>query len=155
MSKSGPTRRRRRFLSVFGLAPFFGYVAFFLLVPAAVVMVDAFRANNGSLSLSTLSAVLSSQQPWLHSYGVSLELSAISAVLAGMIGLVAAVALVNSRSAAVGKLVTSACGVLANTGGVPLAFAFIATIGNAGIVTHVLAERGAKSLRSRLVPLLF
>ncbi len=36
----------------------------------------------------------------------------------------------------------TACGVLANTGGVPLAFAFIATIGNAGIVTHVLAGMG-------------
>ncbi len=142
MSKSGPTRRRRRFLSVFGLVPFLGYVAFFLVVPAGVVMVDAFRANNGSLSLSTLSAVVSSQQPWLHSYAVSLELSAISAVLAGIIGLVAAVALVNSNSATMGKLVTSACGVLANTGGVPLAFAFIATIGNAGIVTHVLAGVG-------------
>ena len=89
-----------------------------------------------------LSAVVSSQQPWLHSYAVSLELSAISAVLAGVIGLVRHVALVSSNSATMGKLVTTACGVLANTGGVPLAFAFIATIGNAGIVTHVLAGLG-------------
>lgn len=105
-------------------------------------MVDAFRGNDGSLSLSNISAVLSAQQPWLHSYVTSLELSAISAAVAGVIGLVGTVALVRSSNTVVRRLVTTACGVLANTGGVPLAFAFIATIGNAGIVTHVLADVG-------------
>ena len=95
-------------------------------------MVQAFRDNNGGLSFSNLSTVLSSQQPWLHSYAVSLELSAVSAVVAAVIGLVGTVALVSSPSPLARRLVTTACGVLANTGGVPLAFAFIATIGNAG-----------------------
>ena len=125
-----------------GLAPFLVYVCLFLAVPTATVMVDAFRGNSGGLSLSNLSALLSSQQPWLHSYVVSLELSAISAALAGVIGLVATVALVGSPNRILRRLVTTACGVLANTGGVPLAFAFIATIGNAGIATHVLGDIG-------------
>ena len=73
---------------------------------------------------------------------MSLELSAVSAALAGVLGLVGTVALVSSPDRIVRRLVTTACGVLANTGGVPLAFAFIATIGNAGIATHVLAELG-------------
>jgi putative spermidine/putrescine transport system permease protein len=73
---------------------------------------------------------------------VSLELSGTCAVLAGVIGLVATVALVSAPSMVLRRLVTTACGVLANTGGVPLAFAFIATIGNAGIATHVLADIG-------------
>lgn len=139
---AGPSRRRRRYLGALGLLPFFAYVTFFLLVPAASVMVEAFRDNDGNLSFSNLSAVLSSHQPWLHSYAVSLELSGLSAVLAGVVGLVATVALVSSPSALARRLVTTACGVLANTGGVPLAFAFIATIGNAGIATHVLNSLG-------------
>jgi putative spermidine/putrescine transport system permease protein len=138
----GPPRRRRRYLGAVGLLPFFAYVAFFLFVPAASVMVEAFRDNSGKLSLSNLSTVLSSDQPWLHSYAVSLELSAVAAVLAGAIGLIATVALVSSPRPLVRRLVSTACGVLANTGGVPLAFAFIATIGNAGIATHVLSDLG-------------
>ena len=141
-SSAGRRRRWRKYLAVIGLLPFLGYVAVFLVVPAATVMVQAFRDNNGQLSLSNLSAVFSSQQPWLHSYAVSLELSGLSAVIAGVIGLVGTVALASSSNATARRLVTTACGVLANTGGVPLAFAFIATIGNAGITTHVLADIG-------------
>jgi putative spermidine/putrescine transport system permease protein len=129
-------------LAAIGIVPFLAYVGFFLLIPAAAVMVQAFRDNKGNLSLSNLSAVLSSQNPWLHSYGVSLELSAASAVLALLLGLAGTVALVSSPNRIVRRLVTTGCGVLANTGGVPLAFAFIATIGNAGVGTHVLAELG-------------
>lgn len=139
---SSPARRRRRYFEVLGLVPFLGYVGLLLAVPAATVMVDAFRGNNGSLSLANLSTVLDSSQPWLHSYVESLELSAVSAALAGVIGLVGTVALVSSPSGLARRLVTTACGVLANTGGVPLAFAFIATIGNAGIVSHILADIG-------------
>ena len=139
---AGPFARRRRYLSAIGIVPFLAYVAFFLIIPAGSVMVEAFRDNNGGLSFSNLSQVLSSKQPWLHSYALSLELSAASAALAGVLGLLGTVALVSSPNRIVRRLVTTVCGVLANTGGVPLAFAFIATIGNAGIATHVLGELG-------------
>lgn len=141
---AGPVarRRRRRYLAAIGVAPFLAYVGFFLIVPAASVMVEAFRDNNGGLSFSNLATVVSSKSPWLHSYTLSLELSAASAVLAGILGLVGTVALVSSPNRIVRRLVTTACGVLANTGGVPLAFAFIATIGNAGVATHILSEIG-------------
>jgi len=142
VESAGPGARRRRYLAVIGLVPFLAYVGFFLVVPAATVMVEAFRGNSGGLSMSNITAVLSSQQPWLHSYAVSLELSAVCAVLAGAIGLVGTVALVSSPNRILRRLVTTACGVLANTGGVPLAFAFIATIGNAGVATHLLADLG-------------
>jgi putative spermidine/putrescine transport system permease protein len=135
-------RRGRRPWALIGVVPFLAYVIIFLVVPAGAVMVEAFRANDGSISLTNLATVLSSKQPWLHSYAISLELSAISAVIAAVLGLVGTVALVSSPSRLVRRLVTTGCGVLANTGGVPLAFAFIATIGNAGVVTHLLADMG-------------
>jgi putative spermidine/putrescine transport system permease protein len=39
------------------------------------------------------------------------------------------------------RLVLTASGVLANFGGIPLAFAFLATIGNAGVVTALLTDQ--------------
>ena len=48
------------------------------------------------------------------------------------------------------RLVLTASGVLANFGGIPLAFAFLATIGNAGVVTALLTDTlGLGSAASR------
>ena len=125
-----------------GIAPFFAFVGLFLVVPAASVMVEAFRDNSGDVSVSNITTILDSSQPYLHDYISSLELSAVAAILAGVIGLVATVALVGSPSPLFRRLVASACGVLANTGGVPLAFAFIGSIGNTGAVTELLTRLG-------------
>jgi putative spermidine/putrescine transport system permease protein len=134
--------RRRGLFSVIGVAPFLVYVGLFLVVPAGSVMVEAFHDNNGHLSLSNIRTLLNSSQPYLHDYATSLELAAVSAVVAGVIGLLGAVALVSFPNRTVRHLVSTACGVLANTGGVPLAFAFIASIGNSGVITDLLARLG-------------
>lgn len=61
-----------------------------------------------------------------------------------MLGLLLAQAVVTSRFRALREAVLTASGVLANFGGVPLAFAFVATLGNAGVLTrHLgLADHG-------------
>ncbi len=51
-------------------------------------MVQAFHDNNGHLSLSNLSTIVNSSQPYLHDYVTSLELAGISAAVAAAIGLV-------------------------------------------------------------------
>jgi putative spermidine/putrescine transport system permease protein len=134
--------RRRGLLAVIGVAPFFVYVGLFLVVPAGSVMVEAFHDNNGRLSLANIRTLLDSSQPYLHDYATSLELAAVSAVVAGVIGLLGAVALVSFPNRTMRHLVSTACGVLANTGGVPLAFAFIASVGNSGVITDLLARLG-------------
>ena len=106
------------------------------------MIVQAFRDNHGHLSLSNISTIFNSSQPYLHDYATSLELAGISAAIAAAVGLVATVALVSSPSRALRQLTTTAAGVLANTGGVPLAFAFIASIGNSGVVTAFLTRLG-------------
>ncbi|MGD0945159.1 MAG: ABC transporter permease subunit [Acidimicrobiales bacterium] len=105
-------------------------------------MVEAFHDNNGHLSLSNIRTLLDSSQPYLNDYATSLELAAVSAAVAGVIGLLGAVALVGSPNRTMRHLVSTACGVLANTGGVPLAFAFIASVGNSGVITDLLARLG-------------
>jgi putative spermidine/putrescine transport system permease protein len=127
---------------VIGVLPFLGYLALLLGVPAGSVIVQAFRDNHGHPSLSNISTLFSSSQPYLHDYATSLELAGISAAIAAAIGLVATVALVSSPSRVLRQLTTTAAGVLANTGGVPLAFAFIASIGNSGVVTAFLTRLG-------------
>lgn len=140
---AGHTSRRSRrngLFAVLGVAPFLIYIGLFLVVPAAGVMVEAFHDNNGNLSLTNIRELF--DQPYLHDYVTSLELAAISALVAGLIGVVGSIALVSSPRRTTRQLVATACGVLANTGGVPLAFAFIASMGNTGIITDLLTRLG-------------
>jgi putative spermidine/putrescine transport system permease protein len=58
-----------------------------------------------------------------------------------VLGLALAVAVLRAeRGRLLRRLVLTVSGVLANFGGIPLAFAFIATIGNQGVVTALLAD---------------
>ncbi|WP_338676078.1 ABC transporter permease subunit [Streptomyces sp. SCSIO 30461] len=65
----------------------------------------------------------------------SVRLSALTAAAGTLFGLLLAQAVVTSRGRALREAVLTASGVLANFGGVPLAFAFVATLGNAGVLT--------------------
>ncbi|MGY2128902.1 ABC transporter permease [Blastococcus sp. SYSU DS0617] len=126
------------------MVPFFLYIAVFLLLPLGVLAVEAFRVTDPvtfdeGWSTANLSAV--TQGAAGRAYLGSLQLSAITAVLGAVLGLALAVAILRSRRGTLlRRLVLTAAGVLANFGGVPLAFAFLATIGNAGVVTSLLTD---------------
>ncbi len=73
----------------------------------------------------------------------SLELSAITAVVGAVLGGLLAWAVASGRpDGLLRRVVTSAAGVLAQFGGVTLAFAFLATIGFEGLVTVFLRDLG-------------
>ena len=124
--------------------PFFLYIAVFLLLPIVVVAVEAFRATDPDTfqtSWSTASIAAVTKGPYRRAYLGSLELSAITAVIGAILGLALAVAILGAkRGRLLRRLVLTASGVLANFGGVPLAFAFLATIGNAGVLTVWLTD---------------
>ncbi|MGZ4571477.1 MAG: ABC transporter permease [Blastococcus sp.] len=111
----------------------------FLLLPVGVVAVEAFRATDPTTfrtSWSAASIVAVTKGPYRRAYLGSLELSVITAVIGAVLGLALAVAILRTRrNLLLRRLVLTASGVLANFGGVPLAFAFLATIGNAGVLT--------------------
>jgi putative spermidine/putrescine transport system permease protein len=135
---------RGRVLVVLGALPFFLYVAVFLLLPIVVLAVEAFRAIDPVTfeeSWSTASIEAITEGPYRRAYLGSLQLSAITAVLSAALGLALAVAILRARRGRMlRRLVLTAAGVLANFGGIPLAFAFLATIGNAGVVTALLTD---------------
>jgi putative spermidine/putrescine transport system permease protein len=140
-SPSSPPRpRRRRALRRYGgVVPYLAFLLIFLLIPAFSVLIGAFESNDGKPTLSNLRVALSG--PYLHSFVASFELSIGSTIIAVIVGFIAALAVAATRGRP-RALVQSSSSVLANTGGVPLAFAFIATLGNFGIVTKILSSMG-------------
>ena len=136
-----PVRGGRRFaLDWLGAVPFLAYVGVFLLLPTAIVVGGSFVGPNG-LTLSNLTAM---NKPFIVGAFVnSVVLSAGSAIIGAVLGAVLAYAVVTGNPDGVlRRLVTSACGVLAQFGGVTLAFAFIATIGFEGFITIWLKQHG-------------
>jgi len=137
-----PVRGGRRLpLSWLGVVPFFAYVGLFLLLPTIIIAAGSFATKDGSFTLSNFSAI---NQPYLvKSLVNSLVVSAVSAVVGALAGALLAYAVVTGNPRGIlRRSVTSASGVLAQFGGVTLAFAFIATIGTTGVVYIFLKDRG-------------
>ncbi len=118
------------------LLPFLLYLLVFLVAPTLTVMVGAFQ-EDGRFTLVNVQALFSGTV--LHVLRTSLVLSAVSALVGAVFGAFLAY-LVATRPATSGfrRVVTAVSGVLAQFGGVPLAFAFVATLGFSGVVTEAL-----------------
>jgi len=122
------------------IGPFFIYVTAFLILPAGRLLLQAFAGNHGP----TLSYVAGlGGGPTLVAFRNSLVLSALAA-LVGLIagGLGAYFVTRPGMPRSLGSLVTSFSAVAANFAGVPLAFAFIATLGSLGMITTWLKAAG-------------
>jgi putative spermidine/putrescine transport system permease protein len=127
------------------VVPLLAFVAVSFGVPALAMLNGAFTAKTpaGATSYTTSNLTDSLQGAYRTALLGSVELSAVSAGIAALLGLLLAQAIVSSRSAALREAVLTASGVLANFGGVPLAFAFVATLGNAGVLTQHLNLKDA------------
>ncbi|TFC71343.1 ABC transporter permease subunit [Cryobacterium sp. TMS1-20-1] len=146
---SSPVRPERRGDSSFmGLIPFLVFIAFFLGVPVFGIVLSAFRVADvndpGSYVPSLANFVASFRGASWEAMQNSLQISLIAALTGGIIGLALAQAILTTRSKKLTAVVTVLTSVLANSGGVPLAFSFIAAVGNAGIMTGLLSltDRG-------------
>jgi putative spermidine/putrescine transport system permease protein len=119
--------------------PFFAYVTVFLIIPTLVVVIGAFAGDDGGVSFANVKAL--SDGYIVDAFGRSITLSAVSAIVGAVLGALLAYALVTAKpGGALRRVVTSAAGVLAQFGGVTLAFAFLATIGLSGFVTVWLRD---------------
>lgn len=130
---------RLRMPAWLGLLPFGAYTLLFLLVPAALAVATAFRDADGGFTLDGILAMGSA--PVLNAFTSSLWLSTVTALIGSALGALVCFALLGLRgSGAVRTVVDAFASVLAQFGGVMLAFAFIATIGIQGMVTRGLLE---------------
>jgi putative spermidine/putrescine transport system permease protein len=123
-----------------GIVPFGLYTTLFLVVPAAAVAVEAFRSPSGHWTWANIS--IATHGVYAHGFITSIELSALTSIIPGILGLVVANAVLTSRGRVLRRVVSTASGVFAQFGGVPLAFLFIATLGTTGLVTDWLKALG-------------
>jgi len=118
--------------------PFLGYLVIFLLIPTIAIFVGAF-SEDGRPSLSNIRALGSDAV--MRTLWRSILLSGSTAVIGAVLGALLAYAVVTgSPRGLLRRMVTSACGVLAQFGGVTLAFAFIATVGFSGAITNLVRD---------------
>ena len=123
-----------------GLVPFGGFLAIFLVWPAAGVILSAVQPVRDGVRPALLEAV---SGQYLGTIVQSARLSAITAVLGGVIGaLVAAATVAMGRDGWLRSMVTGYSAVAANLGGIPLAFAFTASLGFQGLYTKMLSGIG-------------
>ena len=122
-----------------GLLPFFAYALLFLFIPAGEVIVGAFKDNKGAATLDHVHKLV--HQPYVDQYWLSIKISLITAGLGCLFGLlIAYAALRQGTPRVVRAVVTTFSGVAANFAGIPLAFAFIATLGTIGVVTTFIKD---------------
>ena len=130
MARNGIGRRLRDALP---LLPFLALMFFFLVIPTVTVVVQSVY-EGGTFSLDRIEALGSGTA--LAALWRSVLLSGVTAVVGASFGAVLAWLIVGaSPDSLLRRTVLSVCGVLAQFGGVMLAFAFLATIGLNGVLT--------------------
>lgn len=135
------SRRRRRGPRTWPAAlPLLAFTGLCFGIPLGAMAFGAVTRTDpagGATRLTGEHLARSVQGPYLGSLIGSVQLSALTALIGGVLGVVIAQAVVTSRSTALRGAALTASGVLANFGGVPLAFAFIATAGISGVLTQL------------------
>ncbi len=132
--------RRRLSLAWIVTIPFFAYIFLFLFLPAGNVMAGAFNGKNGGWTFSNIQLLF--HHPYIDSYKTSIEVSGVTALIGALAGLAIAYAAIRDGTPRwIRSALTTFSGVAANFGGIPLAFAFIATLGSIGIVTKFLKNQ--------------
>jgi putative spermidine/putrescine transport system permease protein len=105
------------------------------------VLVGAFEDVDGGLTTANIEEAF--HEPYLTAFKNSIEISIVTALVGGALGfLIAYSAIREGTPRIVRTALTTFSGVAANFAGIPLAFAFIATLGTIGIVTELLRDIG-------------
>jgi len=140
-SAAEPARARPRPLSLtwLGVAPFMLFALMFLIVPATLLMVGAFQDPQGNFTLQNIANL--NQPTIIRAYRTSIAISAASAFGGALIGFLIAYAVALGRVPRwIRPTMMTFSGVASNFAGVPLAFAFMATLGRTGLVTALLTS---------------
>ncbi len=135
---AAPPRARLSWAWV-GLMPFLLFALLFLILPTMHVVVGAFRNPAGEFTFQNVRNLFT--PAILGAFWISIRISFASAFLGCVIGFAVAwaVTLGDLPRWLRGPVMTFS-GVASNFAGVPLAFAFLATLGRLGLVTVVLRD---------------
>ena len=119
-----------------GTVPFLAYTGVFLLLPTGIVIWNAFQRNSGGFTTANISALNTGTVR--SAFTGSLELCVISSLIGAALGAVLAYAVASGNPDGIARrMYLAGSGVLAQFGGVTLAFAFLAAIGpTSGFLFH-------------------
>jgi len=120
-----------------GVIPFFAFILLFMVIPAGSLLVGAFEDTQGRFSLVNFGKLF--QPNIISSYTVTIRLSLITALGGGILGFFIAYGIcLGGLPKGIRSFMSTFSGVASNFAGVPLAFAFISTLGRMGMVTIFL-----------------
>ncbi|MDJ0334420.1 ABC transporter permease [Salinibacterium sp. G-O1] len=146
LSEPAPGRPHRRGLGKYlGLTPFAFYVVLFLAIPTILAVTTGFFTEDGRPTIDNVAGLFAPTV--LTAFGNSFLVSAVTAVVGSIVGALVCYALLGTKvEGALRSTINSLSSVLAQFGGVMLAFAFIAALGTQGLVTKVLADLASVDL---------
>ena len=121
-----------------GVVPFFIFAILFLLLPSLRLFEGSFISNSGAFTIDNILQLF--EQPYiLNAYKLSIQISAVTAIGGGIFGFLLAYSVtVGGLPQSLRTIMITFSGVASNFAGVPLAFAFVATLGRTGFITAVL-----------------
>jgi putative spermidine/putrescine transport system permease protein len=127
-------RRAKLPLTWLGLVPFALFALLFLILPTMKIVTGAFQTPDGAFTFANLVGL--NTDSIRNAYWVSVKLSLVTGLLGCVMGyaMAAAVTLGGLPRFLRNPLLTFS-GVASNFAGVPLAFAFLATLGPVGLIT--------------------
>jgi len=129
-----------------GLVPFAVFALLFLFLPTMNIVLGAFQTPEGGFTFENIRGL---NTPQIRAaYIISLKISLASAALGCLIGFaVAAAVVLGGLPRFIRSPLLTFSGVASNFAGVPLAFAFLATIGPVGLITVFLKTQLGIDLR--------
>jgi len=138
-SRGASIQLRQTAWACIGVAPFFVFALMFLILPTGFLIVGGFQDADGNFTLNNLVNLF--QPTILKAYWISIKVSIASAIGGALIGFLLAYAgIIGGLPRWVRPTLMTFCGVASNFAGVPLAFAFLATLGRVGLVTALLVK---------------
>jgi len=121
-----------------GVMPFFLFAILFLVLPSLRLFIGSFTNGDGKFTFDNV-LQLFEQKSILDAYWLSIRISAATAVGGGIFGFLLAYSVtVGGLPKPLRSALITFSGVASNFAGVPLAFAFIATLGRTGFVTALI-----------------
>ena len=130
---------RNRLWNWLGVTPFLLFAVALLILPSISLFVGSFQDSSGAFTFNNLRNLF--QPNILDAYWLSIRVSAVTAIGGGLLGFLLAYAITLGHAPAwIRTILTTFSGVASNFAGVPLAFAFVSTLGRTGFVTVLLAD---------------
>lgn len=137
MAQSQGLVNRRVIMDWLGIAPFMLFALLFLIIPTLYLVSGAFFNKDGQFTLANFLFAPNI----IASYWISIKISLASGIGGLLIGFFLAWAItMGDLPGWVRSFTLTFCGVASNFAGIPLAFAFLSTLGRTGLLTWFMTN---------------